>query len=110
MMEAEIVEPGRRPHGPSAARITQVRALGIIGTALAILTMLAAFGFGMLLLFGWTLISAGLAYVLWPVIFSPAFTEFVFGDARAPFWKLFLLFLVAGAVFKMFRRSVWPRK
>ena len=89
----------------SERRLKGVRFLGLAGTALALLTMLAAFGFGLLALFGTTLLSAVVVAILWPWIFSPQFTQWVFGTPSVPFWKLFLLMLAVGAVFKFLRRS-----
>ncbi len=66
--------------------------------------MLAAFGVGFLVLFGATLAAAAAAYLAWPLVFAPAFSQWVFGEPRAPFWKLFLLLLAAGFVVKAFRR------
>ena len=107
-MTAEIVEPEReeRPQ----AYLTHIRALGLIGTALALLTMLAAFGVGFLVLFGTTLVSTAIAYAAWPLIFSPQFTQWVFGTEHASFWKLFLLFLAVGMIVKLFRRQLWQRR
>ena len=84
-------------------RLTHVRALGLVGTVLALLTMGAAFGIGFLFFFGKTLLSAAVVWLAWPLVFTPAFTEWVFGAPRPIFWKLFLLFVVAGAVAKLLR-------
>ena len=56
--------------------------------------------------FGGTLLSAGLVCLTWPLVFSAPFTEWVFGAPRPVFWKLFLLFVVAGALARLLR----PRK
>ena len=106
-LEAEVIspEPGESWKSRTAVRLKGVRVLGVFGTFLAILTMLAAFGFGLLVFFGTTLVAAGLVRVLWPHIFSPEFTSWVFGSPHARFWKLFLLFFAAGAVLKLFRRK-----
>jgi hypothetical protein len=109
-LEVEVLSPEERTQRESEGfeqprvRLTHVRALGLVGTALALLTMFAAVGVGFLVLFGTTLLASAAAYALWPLIFSAQFTEFVFGSARAPFWKLFVLFLVAGSVVRLFRR------
>ncbi len=100
VLEAEVLEGG---HEQPRVRLTHVKALGIFGTALAILTTFAALGFTLFLLFGTTLTSALLVWFLWPKVFAPEFTQWVFGAPQAPFWKLFLLFLAAGAVLKLFR-------
>jgi hypothetical protein len=101
MVEPEIVPPENeaRPR----VRLTHVGTLGVFGTIAALLTMFAAVGVGLLVLFGTTLFSALVAWLLWPKIFSPEFTQWVFGTPYAPFWKLFVLFLAAGAIIKMFR-------
>jgi hypothetical protein len=96
--------------GGGPERLKRVRVLGLFGTLLALLTMFAAFGFGLLILFGTTVASAGLLWALWPRIFSPEFTSWVFGAPRVEFWKLFLLFLAAGAVVRTFRRQLWQRR
>ncbi|MBI3551784.1 MAG: hypothetical protein HY077_04645 [Elusimicrobia bacterium] len=100
VMEAEVVEPGQ---GRPRVRLTHVKALGLFGTALAVLTMFAAFGVGLLVLFGTTLLAATAAWLLWARVFAPEFTQWVFGTPYAPFWKLFVLFLAAGSLMKLFR-------
>jgi hypothetical protein len=99
-VEVEVMEPDQqfRQSGP---RLAHVRVLGVFGTLLALLTMVAAAGVGFLAFFGTTLLAAALVALTWPLIFSADFTNWVFGAARAPFWKLFLLFLVAGTVSKL---------
>jgi len=107
-MEVEILPPaegqpfraGQDREQPKV-RLTHVRALGLFGTLLALLTMGAAVGVGFLAFFGTTLLAAGLVTLTWPVVFSADFTQWVFGATRVPFWKLFLLFLVAGTVMKL---------
>ena len=109
-MDVEVLSPDEQRQHESESfetphvRLTHVRALGLAGTALALMTMLAAVGVGFLALFGTTLAAALGAWALWPLIFSPQFTAFVFGSARAPFWKLFVLFLIAGSALRLFRR------
>ena len=94
------------PQDPSRAqpgvRLTHVRALGLFGTLLAILTMFAAVGVGFVAFFATALIAAAVVALAWPLIFSPEFSLWVFSAPRAPFWKLFLLFMVAGTVKKLF--------
>jgi len=103
VLEAEVLEGVRdRPR----VRLTHVKALGLFGTALAILTTFAALGFTLLMLFGTTLTSALIVWLLWPKVFSPEFTQWVFGAPYAPFWKLFLLFLASGAVLKLSRQLI----
>ena len=110
MVEAEIVEPGQDFEARSSVRLTDLRALGLFGTVMALLTMVAAFGFGFLVLFGTTLASAAVVALFWPLVFSPQFTEWVFGSPKAPFWKLFLICLALGIVLRLFRRQLWQRK
>ena len=93
--------PPDREHEQPKVRLTHVRALGVFGTLLALLTMGAAVGVGFLAFFGTTLLSAGLVALMWPLLFTPEFTQWVFGASRAPFWKLFLIFLVIGTVAKL---------
>ena len=69
-----------------------------MGAFLAGLTTLAAIGVGLLMLFGRSLLSAAVVVVLWPFIFSPDFTQWVFGSVNAPFWKLFLLMVIVGTL------------
>ena len=102
VVEAEIVSPEPEEVQPGL-RFTQVRAIGVLGTFLAILTMFAAVGVGFLALFGTTLASAGLIWLIWPYLFTPAFTAWVFGKPQVEFWKLFVLFLAVGALVKLIR-------
>lgn len=99
-MEVEVLPPDQDQEQPKV-RLTHVRALGVVGTLLALLTMGAAVGVGFLAFFGTTLAAAALVTLAWPLVFSAEFTQWVFGTAHAPFWKLFLLFLVAGTVTKL---------
>ena len=81
-----------------------------MGVVLALLTMLAAGGVMFLVLFGTPFVSAAAVFALWPRIFSPEFTQWVFGAEQVSFWKLFLLFLAAGAAVRLLRRRTWQRK
>jgi hypothetical protein len=107
-VEAEVVIPEQedRPQ----AYLAHIRALGFFGALLAVLTMLAAFGVGFLVLFGTTLISTAIVYAAWPFIFSPQFTQWVFGGEHVSFLKIFLLFLAVGLIVKLFRRQLWQRR
>jgi hypothetical protein len=111
-----MVEPEILPPGPDAGfegvrvRVAHVRSLGIIGAVLAMLTMMAAVGFGLLMLFGKALLAAILVVVLWPWVFSPEFTQFVFGTTSVPFFKVFLLLAVASIVAKMLWPQSWGRR
>jgi hypothetical protein len=101
-VEVELLPPDQdQDHEQPKVRLTHVRALGIVGTVLALLTMGAAVGVGLLAFFGTTLASAGLVWLVWPFVFTPAFSEWVFGAPHPVFWKLCLLFLTAGSVLKL---------
>ena len=106
-IEPEVLSPEAEPREP---RLERVKVLGLFGTLLALLTMAAAVGVGFLALFGTTLAAAAAVALLWPWVFTPEFTQWVFGEPRAPFWKLFVLFLAAGAVVRIFRRQSWQRR
>ena len=82
-------------------RLTQVRALGIVGAILALATMGAAFGVAFQAFFSTTLLSAGLIWAAWPILFSPDFTQWVFGAPKPAFWKMFLLFVVAASALRL---------
>ncbi|MDE2039621.1 MAG: hypothetical protein KGO96_05940 [Elusimicrobia bacterium] len=101
-MEAEVIPPDRQP-SRHRVRLAHVRALGVFGTLMALLTMGMAFAVGFAAFFGSTLLAAGLVWATWPLVFSPAFTAWVFGNPQPVFWKLFLLFLVAGTAAKLLR-------
>ena len=90
-------------------RVAHVRSLGLVGAFLAMMTMLAAVGFGFLMLFGKALLAAALVAILWPVVFSAEFTLFVFGAPSVPFWKVFLLMILGSVVAKMLRPTTWGR-
>ncbi|MBI5630236.1 MAG: hypothetical protein HY921_05075 [Elusimicrobia bacterium] len=101
-LEAEIISPENE--GPKAhSRVEKARVLGLFGTVLALLTMVAAFGFGFMAFFSTTLASAALLWVVWPQIFSPQFTAWLFGSEQVSFWKLFLIFLALGTIVRLFR-------
>jgi hypothetical protein len=105
VVEAELVDrEGAFDDERPKVRLQHVRVLGVVGTLLALLTMAAAFSLGMMMLFGTTLLCATTATLLWPAIFSPEFTQWVFGAPQVSFWKLFVLFLAAGAILKAFRK------
>ncbi|MBI4377116.1 MAG: hypothetical protein HY549_11790 [Elusimicrobia bacterium] len=110
----EVLPPKQSEPEPQA-KLHHLRALGLLGTLLALLTMLAAFGIGLIVFFGSTLAATLVAMLVWPMVFSPEFTQWVFGSPEPGFRKLFLLFLVIGMIAKLFRpmevRSpLWPRK
>ena len=90
-------------------RVAHVRSLGIIGAFLALMTMLAAISFGLVMLFGKALLAAVLVTVLWPAVFSAEFTQIVFGTHSVPFWKVFLLLASGSVVAKMLWPSSWGR-
>ena len=104
-MDVEVLPPDQNYYEePPRARFVHLRAPGIFAPILAILTMLAAATFGFFFLFGTTVAAALAAYVAWPLVFTPQFTQWAFGEPRASFWKLFLLFLAVGFIVKAFRR------
>ena len=74
-------------------RVAHVRSLGLVGAFLALMTMLAA----------------ALVKFLWPVVFSPEFTQWVFGSESVPFYKVFLLMILGSVVAKMLRPAAWGR-
>ena len=90
-------------------RMAHVRSLGLIGGLLAMLTLLAAVGVSLLMLFGKALVAAVLIKLLWPFVFSAEFTRWVFGAESVPFWKVFLLLAVGSVVAKMLRPASWGR-
>jgi hypothetical protein len=110
-MDPEIIPPG-----PDAGfegvrvRVAHVKSLGVIGALLALLTMAAAIGFGLLMLFGKALVAALIVKLLWPVIFGPEFTQMVFGSQSVPFWKVFLLLAAGSVVAKMLWPASWGRR
>ena len=106
---AELIPPDQDDREPKI-RLAGLKVLGVFGTVMAVLTMFAAFAFGLTMFFGTSLLAAAIVALAWPLIFTPQFTLWVFGAERAPFWKLFLLFLAAGTVLRLIRRQVWQRK
>jgi hypothetical protein len=110
------MEPEILPPGPDAGfegvrvRVAHVKSLGVIGALLALLTIAAAVGFGLLMLFGKALIAALIVKLLWPVIFGPEFTQMVFGSQTVPFWKVFLLLAAGSVIAKMLWPASWGRR
>ena len=90
-------------------KVAHVRSLGLIGAFLAMMTMLAAIGFGLIALFGKALLAAALIKLLWLALFSPEFTLIVFGTPAVPYWKVFLLMVLGSVVAKMLRPAGWGR-
>ena len=80
------------PSGPAPeydgikARVVHVRSLGLIGAFLALMTMAAAIGFGLVALFGKSLLAAALVWALWDAVFSAEFTQWVFGAPSVPYF------------------------
>ena len=111
MVEPEIISP-HQDAGISGVRVSvaHVKSLGVIGALLALLTMGAAVGVGLLMLFGRSLLAAAVVVLLWPFIFSAEFTRWVFGAETAPFWKAFLLMVILGTLAKTLRPTAWRRK
>jgi hypothetical protein len=101
-MDVEVMPPDHDVEQPGV-RLAHVRTLGVVGTLLAILTMVAALGVGLFAFFGTSLVAAGVVTLAWPLIFSAEFTEWVFGASKVEFWKVFLLLLAAGTVVKILR-------
>lgn len=108
MKEAEVMPPPR-DYEDVKVRVAHVRSLGVVGAFLALMTMLAAVGFGFLLLFGKALLAAALVKFLWPAVFSVEFTQWVFGSESVPFYKVFLLMILGSVVAKMLRPAAWGR-
>jgi hypothetical protein len=104
-MEPEIIPPHDEDAGISGFRVrmAHVQSLGLIGALLALLTMGAAVGFGLIMLFGRSLLAAAVVVLVWPYIFSAEFTRWVFGADSAPFWKVFLLIAVLSALTRTMR-------
>ena len=90
-------------------KVAHVRSLGLLGAFLAMMTMLAAVGFGLVMLFGKALLASLLVWALWPVVFGQEFTLVVFGTQSVPFWKVFLLMILGSVVAKMLRPTTWGR-
>lgn len=116
-MEPEILPPDPDAYAEKDAglagvrvRMTHVKSLGVIGALLAMMTMLAALGFGLLMLFGKALLAAVIVKLLWPLVFSAEFTQVVFGSSTVPFWKVFLLLAAGSVVAKMLWPSSWGRR
>ena len=91
-------------------RIAHVKSLGFLGAVLALLTMAAAVSFGLLMLFGRSLLAAAVIVLLWPYVFSGEFTRWVFGTETASFWKVFLLTVILGTLSKTLLPGRWSRK
>ena len=106
-MEPEILPPDQDA-GLSGIRVrmAHVKSLGVFGALLALLTMGAAVGVGLLIMFGKALAAALIVKLLWPRLFSPELTLWVFGSDSAPFWKLFVLLALVQALAK----ALLPRR
>jgi hypothetical protein len=111
MAEPEIIPP-HEDAGMSGIRVSvaHVKSLGVIGALLALLTMGAAVGFGLLMLFGRSLLAAAVVVLLWPLVFGPEFTQIVFGSQTVPFWKVFLLLAAGSVIAKMLWPASWGRR
>ena len=55
-------------------------------------------------IFGKIIILSAAATLLWPVIFSPEFTLWVFGSETIPFWKMLILLSLTGFGLQWIRR------
>ena len=78
--------------------------IGPLGVAVAGLTLLAAGAVMLLLLFGKALLLSAVVSWVWPRVFSPEFTRVIFGTETTSFWKVLLLFVLAGVVVSLLRR------
>jgi hypothetical protein len=107
VVEAEILPPEHEPR----IHFAGARAPGWFGAVLALLTVAAAFTVGFLAVFGRALVAAVVLYLVWPLLFSPEFTAWVFGAQRVLFWKILVLFLAVDVIARLFlRRNLWPRR
>ena len=107
MVEAEIMPPEHEPR----VHVAGARAPGWFGAVLALLTVAAAFVVGFMALFGRSVVAALITFLVWPWLFSPEFTAWVFGAQRVIFWKILLLFLAVDVIARLFlRRNLWPRR
>jgi hypothetical protein len=79
--------------------------LGWFGRFAAGLTILAAGFVVFALLFGKVLLISAAATILWPLLFSPEFTLWVFGTAQVPFWKMLFMVALTGIAFRWFRSA-----
>jgi len=111
MVEPEIIPP-HEDAGSAGVRVSMahVKSLGIIGALLALLTMGAAVGFGLLMLFGRALVAALIVKLLWPLVFGPELTQVIFGSQSVPFWKIFLLPAAGCVIAKMLWPASWGRR
>jgi len=87
-IEAEIVPPHRERERVSAS-IPVAGALFAGGTVIAAAAVMA------LMIFGKVLLVSAIVTWIWPRVFSPEFTAWVFGTAVVPYWKILLLCLLA---------------
>jgi hypothetical protein len=107
VVEVEIMPPEREPR----VHVANVRAPGWFGAVVALLTVTAAFTVGFMAMFGRAVAAAVVAYLLWPLVFGPAFTAWVFGGPRVAFWKILVLFLAVDLIARLFmRRNLWQRR
>ncbi|PCI37946.1 MAG: hypothetical protein COB53_05485 [Elusimicrobia bacterium] len=83
-VEAEIVTPGRE-------RVQIDASVPFIGALLAGGTVIMAAAVMALMLFGKVLFVSAVLTWIWPQVFSPEFTSWVFGTATVPYWKILLL-------------------
>lgn len=101
-MEVEVLPPPRA----SRFRVEAAKTLGPLGTLLALLTMAAAVGFGLLAFFGRIILASAVVTLTWPLVFTPEFTLRVFGQPRVSFSKMFLLLLAAGLVVDLLMKGI----
>ena len=107
MVEAEILPPEHEPR----VHVAGARAPGWLGAVLALLTVAAAFAVGVMAVFGRALVAAVVLFLVWPLLFGPEFTAWVFGAPRVVFWKILVLFLAVDMIARLFlRRNLWLRR
>jgi hypothetical protein len=92
------VPPGQPEFEGIKVKVLHAKSLGFVGAVLALL-----------MLFGKALLAAALVWAMWPAVFSPEFTAWVFGAASVPYWKVFLLMVAGSVVAKMLRPGSWGR-
>ncbi|MFC1679600.1 hypothetical protein ACFL2T_05260 [Elusimicrobiota bacterium] len=103
-VDVEIVSPKRHRRRPSG--FMWAGPLGLFGALFAGGTAISAMLLVVLFLFGRILLVSAAVTLLWPAIFSPEFTLWVFGAAKVPFHKILLLFALAEIVLYSFRRGL----
>ncbi|OIO08304.1 MAG: hypothetical protein AUJ52_08480 [Elusimicrobia bacterium CG1_02_63_36] len=83
-VEPEIVTPEQERERRSVS-------IPFFGAVFAGTTVLAAAAVMGLMLFGKVLLVSAVLSWIWPRVFSPDFTAWVFGTPTVPYWKILLL-------------------